>query len=72
MLLLITARSFTEVTVIKTETSLNVTKLDSWNNDNVDECGEKWKGFCETPNHSTGMFIVETTSEVSDTVLCSV
>jgi hypothetical protein len=29
MLLLITACSFTEVTVIKTETSLNVTKLDS-------------------------------------------
>ena len=71
MLLLITACSFTELTVIKIEISLNVTKLDSWNNDNVDECGEKWKGFCKIPNHSTGI-IVETTSEVSDTVSCSV
>jgi len=70
MLLLITARSFTELTVIKTETGLNKTKLDSWN-DNVVESGEKWKGFCKIPNHSTGMFIVETT-EVSNTVLCSV
>jgi len=41
MLLLITACPFTELTVIKTEISLNITKLDFLNNDNVDEFGEK-------------------------------
>jgi hypothetical protein len=41
MLLLITAHSFTELTVIKTEIALNITKSDSSNNDNVVESGKK-------------------------------